>query len=142
MIAAEGHEAPGKNAKTVSAVFEAFGKGDVAAILERCTDDTEWSFNAREPPVPWQGTYRGKQQLPAFFEAMAKHIDIRAFEPRLIAEGARDVLYQVRIGYVIRRNGKSVNEEQIQWWTLDGTGKVRRLRHYTDTAAVNAAYSA
>jgi len=28
-----------ENIETVKAIYDAFGRGDVAAILERCTDD-------------------------------------------------------------------------------------------------------
>jgi hypothetical protein len=30
------------NIETVKAMYEAFGRGDVAAVLEQCTDDVDW----------------------------------------------------------------------------------------------------
>lgn len=39
--------------ETVKAMYEAFGRGDVEAILERVTDDVDWSTDAAIESAPW-----------------------------------------------------------------------------------------
>ena len=34
------------NIKTIMSVYEAFGRGDVAAILDAVTDDVDWAAEA------------------------------------------------------------------------------------------------
>ena len=40
------------NIKTVESVYEAFGRGDVSAILETVTDDVDWSTEAAGNATP------------------------------------------------------------------------------------------
>lgn len=48
----------------------------------------------------------------------------------------------LRIAYSVKDTGKQVDEEQLQWWTCDDSGKVVGLQHYEDTAQVLAAVTA
>jgi ketosteroid isomerase-like protein len=45
----------------------------------------------------------------------------------------------LKLAYTVKKTGKKVSEEQLQWWTLEG-GKVSRLMHYEDTAQVVQAW--
>ena len=40
------------NIKTIAQVYEAFGRGDVAAILDAVTDDVDWASEAPLLHVP------------------------------------------------------------------------------------------
>jgi ketosteroid isomerase-like protein len=42
-----------QNIDTVKAMYEAFGRGDVDAVLDRCTDDVDWSTDAAIEAPPW-----------------------------------------------------------------------------------------
>ena len=44
-----------QNIETVKAMYDAFGRGDVQAILERVTDDVDWSTDAAIESAPWYG---------------------------------------------------------------------------------------
>ena len=64
------------NIATVQGIYEAFGKGDVPAILAVLADDVAWedwpdnsSVNAG---VPWMVPRRGKDDVVHFFEAVAQ----------------------------------------------------------------------
>ncbi|HEY3118092.1 MAG TPA: nuclear transport factor 2 family protein [Chloroflexota bacterium] len=128
-----------QNLKTVQEIYGAFGRGDVPAILERVTDDTEWGFNVGSSDVPWHGTFRGKQDLPRFFGAFVENVDLEAFEPRAFMDFESHVVVHLKLAYTVKKTGKKVSEEQLQWWTLEG-GKVSRLMHYEDTAQVVQAW--
>jgi ketosteroid isomerase-like protein len=50
------------------------------------------------------------------------------------------VVVKLRIAYTVKRSGRRVDEEQVQWWTFDDAGRVSGLRHYEDTAAIRDAW--
>jgi ketosteroid isomerase-like protein len=129
------------NRKTIEAVYGAFGRGDVPFILERVTDATRWDFSVAQSDVPWHAQVSSKQELPAFFGAMAEHLRFEAFEPRAFLADGRNVVVKLRVAYEVKRTGKRVDEEQVQWWTFDDTGRIASLRHYEDTAMVRDAWA-
>jgi ketosteroid isomerase-like protein len=40
------------NIKTITQVYEAFGRGDVATILDAVTDDVDWAAEATSAVAP------------------------------------------------------------------------------------------
>jgi len=46
------------NIKTITQVYEAFGRGDVAAVLDAVTDDVDWAAEAASSAAPWYGVRR------------------------------------------------------------------------------------
>ncbi len=130
------------NRKTIEAVYAAFGRGDVPFILDQVTDRTRWDFSVTASDVPWHAPVTSKQGLPSFFGAMAEHVELEAFEPRSFVAAAHDVIVKLRVAYRVKRTGRRVDEEQVQWWSFDDAGRITALRHYEDTAAVRSAWSA
>ena len=59
------------NAATVQAIYEAFGRGDVATILDKLDDAVEWETTVPVPDVPWLQPRRGKASIVGFFESLA-----------------------------------------------------------------------
>jgi hypothetical protein len=51
--------------------YEAFGKGDISAILDKLDENVAWDTQADVPGVPWLSPRRGKANVPAFFESLA-----------------------------------------------------------------------
>ena len=134
------------NLATVQGIYEAFGKGDVPAILEVLADDVEWeawgdnsSVNAG---VPWMTPRHGKAEVVHFFET-AGQMDIVDLQILNMMEGGD----QVAVEFVLEANlpawgGGHYRDEEVHLWTFNGDGKVSRLRHYTDTAKHIAAFNA
>jgi ketosteroid isomerase-like protein len=52
---------------TIQAVYAAFGRGDVAAILERVTDDADWCRDV--PGVPHLRHGVGREAAASYFAA-------------------------------------------------------------------------
>ncbi len=54
-----------QNVETIKAMYDAFGGGDVDAILESVTDDVDWSTDAAIESAPWYApsTARVRPQL-------------------------------------------------------------------------------
>ena len=58
------------NLATIRGVDEAFGTGDVEAILTAVADDVDWAVDA-EPVGPWYGQRRGRDGVASFFADIA-----------------------------------------------------------------------
>ena len=128
------------NKKTIEAVYAAFGRGDVPFILERVTDATHWDFSVARSEVPWHVPVTSKRDLPHFFQAMAENLAFEAFEPRAFVTDGRSVIVKLRVAYQVKRTGRRVDEEQVQWWSFDEAGRITGVRHYEDTAMVKDAW--
>jgi uncharacterized protein len=48
------------NIKTIAEVYQAFGRGDVTAILDAVTDDVDWAAEAASSGAPWCGSGPGR----------------------------------------------------------------------------------
>ena len=48
------------NIKTIQRVYEAFGRGDVATILDALADDVDWASDTSSTVAPWYGVKHGK----------------------------------------------------------------------------------
>ena len=84
------------NIKTVTAVYEAFGRGDVAAILHVVTDDVDWAAEAASSAAPWYGVRHGKDAVAAFFSDFGSTMEVEEFAPVSFAANDTDVLTVVR----------------------------------------------
>ena len=127
------------NQSLIQAIYEAFGRGDVAFIAARVRPDARWDFNVTASDVPWHVPVTGSAEVPRFLAAFQENVKLEAFEPRqFIAEG-EEVIAHVRIAYTVKRTGRRVEEEQLHWWTVRD-GKIQRLKHFEDTAQVLAAW--
>ena len=76
------------NIQTAKGAYEAFGRGDIPAVLEVMTDDIEWVFPGPAEVIPIAGTYRGKDAVGGWSQTLATNLDFQVFEPReFIAQG-------------------------------------------------------
>jgi ketosteroid isomerase-like protein len=125
------------NIETVRAIYAAFGRGDLAALLERMDEEIVW-ITPGSPAVPLAGRRRGMEEVRQFFEQLAARVTFTAFEAReYIAQGNRVV---VLARYEGRNNetGRNFAAEAAMLWTI-GNGKAIRFQEYTDTEALAAA---
>jgi uncharacterized protein len=129
-----------QNVRVIQPIYGAFGKGDVEGVLSFVADATRWDFDVTaQSPVPWHAPVTSKADVPKFLAAFVENVTLAAFEPNHFIHSGDDVVAHIRIAYTIRRTGKKVEMDQLHWWTLH-EGKVIRLRHFEDTAAVLEAY--
>lgn len=121
----------GKNLTTVSAVYQAFGAGDIPFVLDQLSDEVCWE--------DWQDNYgqkaglatmvprKGKSEVMGFFE-VAAGLGIKDFRVLSLMEGENQVAAEIFI------ETDTYKDEEIHLWTFDEAGKIVRLRHYVDTA--------
>jgi ketosteroid isomerase-like protein len=130
------------HAGTVTAMYEAFGRGDVAAILSHLSEDVTWDVT-EEPwtptaaGVPWLLPRRGHAEVAEFF-AIAGAWTYERFEVLDLLVSDTQVAAEVRLVADLP-NGNRLDEVVIHLWTFGEDGAVIALRRMLDTAAHIAA---
>lgn len=128
------------NAAKVQAIYEAFGKGDVPAILSSLADDVDWDYGHDSTDVPWIQPRRGRDAVGAFFAALSA-LDFHKFAPKELLEAGSTVVALIEVEYTVKATGKRVtDEDEVHIWRFGPDGKVARFRHVVDTHAVQLAY--
>ena len=126
------------NIKTIAEIYEAFGRGDVAAILDSLTDDVDWAAEAASHAAPWYGVRHGKDAVALFFTEFGSTMEIEEFTPHTFAGNETDVLTVVRCRTKSRRTGKSVAMDLHHLFRFRD-GKIAYYRGTEDTAQVEDA---
>ena len=126
-----------ENISTVQALYAAFGRGDMPALMAGMTEDIEWILPGPKEIIPFAGLHRGPEAVMQFFVALNETLEFEQFEPReFLAQGDKVVV----LGYSrdrIKSNNRRFENEWAAVVTLR-TGKVARYQIYEDTAAVVA----
>lgn len=119
--------------ETVQQIYAAFGRGDVPAILATLAEDVDWEYNTFPNPVPWLQPRRGRDQVPAFFQALSA-LEFTRFEPLHFMANGNLVVSLVNVEFTVKSTGKKVVEmEEVHLWHFDAQGQVARFRHRVDS---------
>jgi ketosteroid isomerase-like protein len=129
------------NIKTIQLVYEAFGRGDAAAILENVTDDVDWAAEAASNGAPWYGLRQGPEQVGAFFSDFGNAMEVEDFTPISFAGNDTDVLTVVRFAAKSRSTGRRAAMHLHHFFRFRD-GKIAYYRGSEDTAVTEAALRA
>ena len=127
-----------ENVKTVQSMYEAFGRGDVAVILQALTDDVDWAADTSSTGAPWYGVRHGKAQVTDFFQAFGAAMDVQEFTPFAYATNDAEVHTVIRFRATARATGRTV-EENLHHYFRFRDGSVEYYRGTEDTAQTVAA---
>ena len=120
--------------ESIKALYAAFGRGDVGALLDAVTDDVEWVSDTSSTGAPWYGAWKGKDGVASFFEALGKTMEVEDFTPLVFAAtDDGDVLTVVRYTHCSRETGKAASMHLHHWFRLT-EGKIWYCRSTEDTA--------
>jgi ketosteroid isomerase-like protein len=125
--------------EVIEAVYEAFGRGDVAAITAAVTDDVDWASDTSSTAAPWYGPHRGKAGVQAFFQEFGGAMDVTEFEPISFAANDTEVNTVVRIGATRRSNGRSISMNLHHHFVLCD-GLITYYRGSEDSAQTEAVF--
>ena len=129
-----------QNVDVVQQGYEAFGRGDIPAVLELLTDDVEWTEQGPSV-IPFAGTFRGREGIAEFFTLLDETLEFEQFEPRKFV-GQGDTV--VVVGYergLVKPTGRTFETEWAHVYTLRD-GKIATGLFLEDTAAQVEAFSA
>ena len=124
--------------ETAQAMYEAFGRGDVPAILTHMADDMafdNWSNNTVVDggQVDYMTPRDGKAGAVAFFEAL-QGVEFHDFRVTNLLGGGNQVAATVSLETMVKKTGKRVRDDMIHLWTFNADGQAIRFLHYLDTA--------
>ncbi len=121
------------NVGIVTGIYEAFGRGDLAAVLSRIDPQAELQFEGPSA-VAWTGTYHGREGWTTFFQTLGQNLDdIRVTMEPFAAQGDR-VVFAGRYQGRVKATGRRIDSPLVHLWTLSN-GMVARCLELTDTAA-------
>lgn len=127
-----------ENVQQVQALYAAFGRGDVLALMDALADDVE--FVVPYPPeIPNGGTFHGKAGIQKWLGLTMENVRFKGLEPRAVIAQGDKVVVLLHAEATIKRTGRDVDQEAAHVWTLRD-GKIARHQAFEDTAAVVAAY--
>jgi len=124
--------------QAVTAMYDAFGRGDVEGILAHLAQEITWDvtdepWTPHAAQVPWLQPRRGHAQVAEFF-AIVSAWDYERFEVLDMLCSDTQVAVEIRMTAQLP-NGGRLDEEVIHLWTFGADGKVVKLRRMLDTAA-------
>ncbi len=125
------------NIKTIMSVYEAFGRGDVAAILDAVTSDVDWAAEADPAVAPWHGVRHGQDAVAAFFAEFGSTMEVEEFTPVSVAANDTDVLSVVQFRARSRATGKTAAMRLHHFFKFRD-GKIAYYRGTEDTAQTQA----
>lgn len=120
------------NVTVVQQIYDAFGRGDIAAILARLTPDVEWTF---EGPggIPFTGCMRGPAEVVMFFDGLGRaEQDQKLVPSEFMVDGDRVAVFG-RYEATVKANGVVYHSPFAHYWRLVD-GKVACYRNFSDTA--------
>ena len=122
------------NAATVASLYEAFGRGDIAMILDHIDDSCQW-VGAGNGTLPQGGTYKGKEAI-AFFQRLGATVEFTAFNPTAIHNiGDNEVVAFGNMSGTSKATGKSSSSDWTMHWKFNDDGKVIYFQDFHDTAS-------
>jgi len=122
------------NVKAVQTIYEAFGRGDVPAILAQLADDVAWDQDAPGYGMAMYEPGRGKAHVTRFFETL-QGLEFTRFEPTNFLVGGDQVAVTIDVDVVVRATGKRVRALEVHLWTFGAEGLVTRFFHCIDRHA-------
>lgn len=116
----------------VQNLYAAYGRGDIGAALAELAEDVDWAAVAAGDGAPWYGEFHGKAAVPAFFAAIAEHVDVTQFDVLGMTSNDTDVIATVQWSFTVRSTGRSAQMYMQHWWRF-ADGKIVLFRGSEDS---------
>jgi ketosteroid isomerase-like protein len=123
------------NVASVRAIYEAFGRGDIPAILARLRPDVEWEVGyEHNGDVPWLKSGRGRDHVKSFFATAGSGFTFHRFEVVDVIGGGPWVVGICSLEATWKPTGRTLVEAgELHLWRFDEAGMVASMRHVADT---------
>ena len=131
--------APAHHTPQARAIYEAVGKGNIAAVMEAATDDIVWAMNGRREDCPCLGQYKGKADVAAFLRSIPQVWTFTEFSARDFIAVPGKVVVLGRFSMKHNKTGKPFSSDFVHVFTFDG-GKLKAFQEFADSASMAAAY--
>lgn len=126
------------NLEVVQGTYQAFGRGDISAVLDLLTDDVEWTLQGPST-IPFAGARHGRDGVAEFFTLVGQNLQFEVFEPYVFVDQDDTVVALGRERSKSTSTGRTVLQEWAHVYTLRD-GKIATFQAFEDTAALAAAF--
>jgi ketosteroid isomerase-like protein len=124
-----------ENVALIKGIYEAFGRGDVPAVLGAMAPDIVWN-EAENFPYADRNPYKGPQAvLEGVFGRILADFDGFGVKPDEILDAGDTVVMLGRYGGTCNATGKAQNPQAVHVWRVRD-GKVTQFQQYADTLHV------
>lgn len=121
-----------KNGDTVKALYDAFGKGDLPAVLGAFAPEIQWR-EAENFLYADGNPYAGQQAVAeGVFQRIVSDVENFAVLPERFVDGGDTVVVEGRYRGTMKATGTPIDAQFAHVWQLRD-GKVVRFQQYTDT---------
>lgn len=126
------------NLAAIQRIYEAFGTGDVDAIVALVADDVDWAVDA-EPVGPWYGERKGKDGVASFFADIATATEVLDFAVEGMGASDNEVFSFLRFAVRMRSTGREASFHLHHYFRFGPDGKIEYYRGSEDSAQVATA---
>jgi len=119
------------NVTLIKRLYEAFGRGDIPAVLDYFDPTVEWIAADNSPLAdrsPYHGVHEVREQV---FRRVVADFDVTIEVDELFDAGEKVVMLGFYHG-VRKATGKRLRAQAAHIWTI-AAGKVVKFQQYTDT---------
>ena len=131
-----------ENVDVVKRMFEAFGRGDISAVLCTLSEDVEFQSpvtRVEHVEVSWARPRRGREQVAQYFKELAEKVQPKPFEVLATISQGDKVVVEGRNAGIVKSTAHAYEHDWVMTFILRG-GKIMSCRHYYDSADVSAAF--
>ncbi len=122
----------GANATIIKGLYDAFGTGDVAAVLGTFDPQIQWNEAEGNPYADGNPYVGGASVAGGVFQRCVTDVDKFSVTPVNYIDGGDTVAVEGRYRGTAKATGKVLDAQFVHVWHLRG-GKVVRFQQYTDT---------
>ena len=122
------------NVGLLKGLYDAFGRGDIPAVLGGMSADIKWYQAENNPYRPSGEAWLGPDAvLNNLFMKLGTEWDGFAVHPKSFHGAGGSVIVEARYTGTYKPTGKSMNAQVCHVWDVRD-GKVTRFQQYVDTA--------
>ena len=119
-----------ENVETLKRGYEAYGRGDIEAVLETWTDDVKWEGG--NPDVPAGKEYEGKDQVVQAFQEIGEAWDDFSVTPDEFVGEGDTVCVLGHVEGTAKASGERIKSPFVHIYRF-ADGKVKRIQILGDT---------
>ncbi len=122
------------NVNVLKNLYDAFGRGDIPAVLAAMSPDIHWHEAEGNPYMPSGEAWVGPDAvLNNLFMKIGEEWDGFSVHTESFYDAGDSVIVEARYGGTYKATGKSTDAQVCHVWDVKD-GKVTRFQQYVDTA--------
>jgi ketosteroid isomerase-like protein len=128
-----------ENEQIVRQAYAAYLEANLEAVLNLCSDDTEWLACGPPDLMPYAGRHSGREQVARYFAILDDAEESNHLIPHEFITSGEKVIVFGNYKARVNANGRRFETDFVHVFTLRD-GKITNFRDYYDTAAAAEAY--